>query len=114
MLLDDKWNCIKDEKIKQVNWYWKREPNCKLNGQSLTINKVQKYLFEDCFLPESLAFHFGNTKAIYFFALEPDEELVDKKTHKLLSGGEEIMIFLDDKKFEDWNISSIGFQIQID
>ena len=114
LLLADKWNYIKGAKIKQVDWYWKREPNCKLNGQSLTIKKVQKYLFEDCFLPESLVFHFDNAKSSYFFALEPDKEFVDKKTYKLISGGEEIMIFLDNKKFKNWDITSIGFQIQVD
>ena len=114
MLLNDKWNYIKDAKLKQVDWYWKREPNCKLNGQSLTISSVQNYLFEDSFVPESLAFHFDNSKSLYLFALEPDEKLVEKKAYKLLSGGEELMIFFNNKKFRNWGITSIGFQILAD
>lgn len=114
ILQDEKWKIIKGSKIKQVDWNWKREPNCKLNEQSLSLTEIQKYLLEDSFVPESLVFHFDNDKCIYFFAFEPDEENVENQTFKLLSGGEEIMIFFNDIDLKRWDITSIGFQIRPD
>src|SRR5579875_4028814 len=34
-LQDRKWDCIRGAKIRQVDWNWKREPDCQLNGQKL-------------------------------------------------------------------------------
>jgi len=79
MLLDDKWNDIKGSKVKEVDWYWKREPNCKLTGQHLALGEVQDYLFEDCFLPESLVFHFDNTKKYTFLLLNRMKKLLRRK-----------------------------------
>ena len=113
-LQNEKWNIIKDAKIKQVDWNWKRETDCKLNGQNLSIREAHKFLLEDSFAPESLVFHFDNNKSIFFFALEPDEEICDKQTYTLISGGEEIMIFFDETDLKRWDIHIIGFQIRPD
>jgi hypothetical protein len=112
MLLEDRWNDIKSAKINQIEWNWKREPNCKLNGQRFEISEVQKYLYEDCFAPDNLAFHFDNGKSIYFFALEPDEEVIEKQIYKFIGGAEEIMIFSDKTRLNFWGITTIGFQIE--
>jgi hypothetical protein len=111
---DEKWKSIKGAKIKEVDWNWKCEPDCKLNGQSLSIKQSHKFLSEDSFVPESLVFHFDNDKSIFFFALEPDEEIEEKKTYTLISGGEEIIIFFDTADLKRWNINTLGFQIRQD
>ncbi|TAM97238.1 MAG: hypothetical protein EPN39_11770 [Chitinophagaceae bacterium] len=113
MVLDNKWSNISKLKINQIEWNW-TEPTYKASHQILTKREALKYLFEDCFLPENLTFQFDNEKKIYFFVLEPDEEIIDKQTYKLLSCGEELMIFLDETKLRIWNINTIGFQIQVD
>ena len=113
MLLDKKWSDIRNLKINQVDWNW-NDPTYKVNQRILTKQEVQKYLFDDCFVPESLVFHFDNKQKIYFFALEPDEEVVDNQTYRLMSCGEELMIFMDETKLQKWNINRIGFQIQVD
>jgi hypothetical protein len=114
MLSDERWTAIKGAKISQIDWNWKREPNCRLDGQTLTTKKAEKYLFEDSFAPDNLVFHFDNGMTVYFFALEPDEENYGQQTYKLLSGGEEIMIFFSRVRLQDWGISSLGFQILVD
>ncbi len=111
---DEKWNRIKGAKIRQVDWNWKREPECKLDGQSLSIKEVHKFLQEDSFVPESLVFHFDNDKSVFFFALEPNEQIDDKQTYTLISGGEEIIIFFDKADLRRWNINTLGFQIRQD
>lgn len=113
MLLDKKWSDISKFKISKIEWNWK-EPTCNANQQVLTKRDIKKYLFADCFVPENFVFHFDNGQKVYFFALEPDEEILDKQTYKLLSCGEEIMIFFDESKLQNWNINTIGFQIQGD
>jgi hypothetical protein len=113
-LIDEKWKGTKGAKIKQVDWNWKREPDCKLNGQSISIRQSHKFLSEDSFIPESLVFHFDNDKSIFFFALEPDEQNEEKKTYTLISGGEEIIIFFDKADLKRWNINTLGFQIRHD
>lgn len=112
LLHDEIWDSIKGAKIKQIDWNWKRETNCKLDGQILSIKKAYKYLSEDSFVPENLVFHFDNDKSIFFFALEPDEQLEDKKSYTLIGGGEEILIFFDKADLKHWNINTIGFQIR--
>lgn len=114
LLHDETWDSIKEAKIKQIDWNWKREPHCKLNGQILSIKQAHKYLSEDSFVPESFVFHFDNDKSIFFFALEPDEQLEDKKSYTLISGGEEILILFDKADLKRWNINTIGFQIRQD
>lgn len=114
MLSDERWTAIKDTKITHIDWNWKREPNCRLDGQTLTMKKAEKYVFEDCFAPDNLAFHFNNGRTVYFFAHEPDEENIENQTYKLLSGGEEIMIFFDMARLQEWGISSLGFLILVD
>jgi hypothetical protein len=113
MLIDKKWNDVSKFKITQINWNW-NEPTFKSNQQLLTKIEAQKYLFEDCFVPESFVFHFENGKKIYFFSFEPDEEIKDKQTYKLLTCGEELMIFLDETKLQTWGIKTFGFQIMVD
>ena len=113
MLLDKKWSDLSKFKIGKIEWNWK-EPSCKANKQILTKREIKNYLFKDCFVPENLVFHFDNGQKVYFFALEPDGEMLDTETYKLISCGEEIMIFLDESKLQNWNINTIGFQIQLD
>ena len=109
---DETWDNIKGAKIKQIDWNWKREPNCKLDGQILSIKQAHKYLVEDSFVPESFLFHFDNDISVFFFALEPDALFEDEKTYTLISGGVEILIFFDKADLKRWNINTIGFQIQ--
>ena len=113
MLLDKKWSNISKLKINQIEWNW-NEPTYKASEQILTKQEAGRYLFEDCFVPENKAFHFDNGQKIYFFALEPDEEITNRQTYKLLSCGEELIVFLDETKLQNWNINTIGFQIQVD
>jgi len=108
------WDSFKGAKIKQIDWNWKREPNCKQDGKILSIKQAHKYLLEDSFVPESFVFHFDNNKNVFFFALEPDTLLEDQKTYTLISGGEEILIFFDKADLKRWNINTIGFQIRQD
>lgn len=109
---DETWDNIKGAKIKQIDWNWKRGPNCKLDGKTLSNRQAQRYLFEDSFVPESFVFHFDNGNSVFFFALEPDTLLEDQKTYTLISGGEEILILFDQADLKRWNINTIGFQIQ--
>lgn len=113
-LQDEKWNSIKGAMIKQVDWNWKRKPDCKLNGQMLSIREAHEFLLEDSFVPESLVFHFECNKSIFLFALEPDEEISEKQSYTLISGGEEMMIFFDEADLKQWDINTIGFQIRPD
>ena len=110
--MDKKWNDISKNKISKVEWNWK-EPTLKSNQVVLTRNEVQKYIFEDCFVPENLVFEFDNKQKILFFGLEPDTENTEVQTYSLISCGEEIMIFLDETKLKNWNINTIGYQIEI-
>ena len=36
---------------------------------------------------------------------------IKKGIYSLKTGGEELMIFLDEKKLEKWNLANIGFEI---
>lgn len=110
MLLEKKWCDINKLKINQIDWNW-NEPTFNSNQQTLTKSEAYEYIFEDCFLPENLVFRFDNGRKIYFFSFEPDAKIKDKETYKLLRGGEEIMIFFDETKFQSWDINTIGFQL---
>ena len=113
MLLDKKWSDVSKFKISQIDWNW-NEPTFNLNQQVLTKSEAQKHVFKDCFLPENFVFHFDNGQKLYFFSFEPDAEIKDKQTYKLLSCGEEIIIFFDETKLQSWDINKIGFQISVD
>jgi hypothetical protein len=113
ILLDKKWSDISKFKLSQIDWNW-NEPTFNPNQHVLIKSKAQKYIFEDCFLPESFVFHFDNGQKVYFFSFEPDAEIKDNQTYKLLSCGEEIMIFFDETKLLDWDIKTTGFQILVD
>ena len=108
------WSTISNSELLSIDWNWKREPNCKLDGQTLTLNQAENYLYEDCFVPDNLVFHFSNGETIYFFSLEPDAEIVNNKTYTLISGGEEIMVFFKADRLKKWEINTLGFEILID
>ena len=112
LLIEKNWLAVDQCKIVHIEWNWTRRLNSRKSGLSiLALSKAKKYLFEDEFVPENLVFHFDNGKKIYFFALEPDEELLVSKTYKILGGSEEIMIFFEEGRLNDWDITSLGFQI---
>jgi hypothetical protein len=110
--IDKRWEFLKNNIICDISWNWKRGLLKVDDGLTLPLNQAKKYLFEDCFVPESLIFHFTNNTILYLFALEPDGNLTANNSYNLIGCGEEIMIFIGNSKLKDWGISNIGFQIE--
>jgi len=106
--IDKNWQSVDNEEIVNIHWNWKIEPNCKLNGQTL---QVEKFIYEDSVIPNNFIFHFSNGQKIHFFVLEPDTKIEDKEIYTFVHGGEEIMIFFDENRLNYWELTTVGFEI---
>jgi len=82
-----------------------------LNGQTLTTEQVEKFIYEYSVIPDNFIFHFSNGQKIHFFALEPDTKIEDKGIYTFVHGGEEIMIFFDENRLNYWELITVGFEI---
>jgi len=99
------WNGFQRKKIDGVKCKWSSYSHFLKEDKEIDLVEVEEYLYRDYFVPVQLIFEFEDGQKLFFFALEPDDEIPEKSIYMLHQCGEELMIFFDEATIKYWGLN---------